>query len=363
MKKGYIRAGLALALGAALFLAAGCGKPSVKVVTAELKEEPLTIEDQIRPEALHTAPVIPAVTGKIVSGPPDVGTVVKAGEVLFTIDDSKYRKQMADIESRLSAASAPAPSYGAPAAAQDMGAEDALLAQGIITRAEYNRILMKRSVPQTAAAPQASAGDMSPEGLLAALQAAQQAISSSQVTAPIDGVVSQLYIDDKRMAVTGHPALVIREDSPVIGEVTVLTKVSDALIRAKEAKTLTVSMTDGKSTWYGELKPQPVKEGSALRLFRIQFDNPEGQIVIGQNYKVRLETRENAKVFVIPKTAFLKPNTLFVVTADGLLDMKTVTSVSTSGDNAFVADGLDEGDRVVTNPTEDLQMGMAVSVK
>lgn len=361
-----------LFLGAVSIWAAGCGHPAVTVMNAQISQEPLTIEDQVKPEALHSAPIIPTVSGKLATNPPDVGTAVKAGQVLFTVDSSEYEAQVEELESRIAAAAAgggaPDVSVAAPAAAGvDMSHESQLLSQGIITQAEFDRIQAKKSagMPAPAAAPassggapgQASAGDM------AALQAAQKAVADCTVRAPIDGVIAQSYIGDQKAVLAGKPALVIRQDSPVVAEVTVMDKLKDALEQAKAQKTLTVSMTDGPHTWYGELKQQPQGEEDSLLLCRLQFDNADDQIAIGKAYTIRIETQQNVPSFVIPKSAFVKPNVVAVVTGDHLIDMRTVKVTSDFGDSRIVIDGLAEGDQVVIDPPKGVQIGQQVTVK
>ena len=69
-------------------LAGGCGKPSVHVMTVKMEKVPFAMETRVVPEALHIAPVIPSVSGSLISGLPEVGQTVEAGEVLFQIDSS-----------------------------------------------------------------------------------------------------------------------------------------------------------------------------------------------------------------------------------------------------------------------------------
>lgn len=66
----------------AVLLLSGCGKPSVHVMKAEASQEPFTLETKAVPEALHVAPVIPSVSGGLLSDLPDIGTTVEAGDVL-----------------------------------------------------------------------------------------------------------------------------------------------------------------------------------------------------------------------------------------------------------------------------------------
>ena len=90
--------------------------------------------------------------------------------------------------------------------------------------------------------------------LASALAALQKTIAGCTVRAPISGIISQVYIGDTHMAMAGKPALVIRQDSPVTASIEIPSKLDTLMERAKDDKTLTVTMTDGDEIWYGELK-------------------------------------------------------------------------------------------------------------
>ena len=84
-----------------VLLLSGCGRPSVHVMKAEASQEPFTLETKAVPEALHVAPVIPSVSGGLLSDLPDIGTTVEAGDVLFRIDSSQYESQAAALEAKI----------------------------------------------------------------------------------------------------------------------------------------------------------------------------------------------------------------------------------------------------------------------
>lgn len=79
-------------------LAGGCGKPSVHVMTVKMEKVPFAMETELVPEALHIAPVIPSVSGGLISGLPEVGQTVEAWGVLFQIDSSQYESQASTLQ-------------------------------------------------------------------------------------------------------------------------------------------------------------------------------------------------------------------------------------------------------------------------
>ena len=52
-----------------------------------------------------------------------------------------------------------------------------------------------------------------------------------------------------------------------------------------------------------------------------------------------------------------------IVNEDSLIDVRTVTVASTMGQDRLVIGGLEDGDRVVAHPSEDLQIGTEVEVR
>ena len=61
-----------------MFCVSGCGRTSVKVTEAVRTDVPFVFETKVAAEPLHVFPVVPMVSGKVVSDMPDVGQVVAA---------------------------------------------------------------------------------------------------------------------------------------------------------------------------------------------------------------------------------------------------------------------------------------------
>lgn len=341
---------------AAVFALSGCGnEPSVHVLKAEMSREPFVYETKGPAEALHTAPVIPAVSGGIITDIPDVGTAVKAGDVLFRIDSAQYESQASALEQQIAASSAR--SAGPVSYGIDNSIEASLLQQGIITRAEYERIKGRQGVP----AP--SSGGAPDPALVSALQTAQRMIASCTVRAPIDGIISQVYAGDTKMAAAGKPVLVIRQDTPVTVTVEIPSRMDETLGQAKDEKTLTVSVSDGQTVWYGELKPQPNPSGDKYRAYKIQVDNPDNGITIGNEYSVRIDSGKDVDCFLLPKSALIGENQVAVINESNLADIRTVDVAGETGGYIIVLDGIKNGDRIAADPPKGLDTGMQVDVK
>lgn len=347
-----MRQWLSLFLAAAVAVLSGCGTPKVDVAVATKTKAPLVYTATVRPEALHSLPVISQVSGNLLVPLPAVGTKVTAGTLLTEIDATAYEAQIADIESRLQAL----PETVVSTPVDDSSMEASLLRQGIITRAEYDRLRGKQSVQ-----PGTPVGR---EALEVALLTAQAAVEACRVTAPIDGIVAVVY-ETENAVTAGRPILLLRQDTPVTAEIEIPVFLADAADRAKEERTLTVALTDtaGTQTRYGELKKESEEDRGPYVLYRVQFDNPDGSVSVGEPYRLRIDTGREADGIVIPDSAILEGDTVQIVTADGLIDTRRIACGPETDGKRIVFSGLSEGERVVIQPDASLAVGTKVKVR
>ena len=338
---------------AAAFLLGGCGTPTVKTIETKTVKAPLILTMTVTPEALFSMPVIPQVSGSLLAPLPDIGTELHAGDVICDIDTSLYDAQIAEAQNQI--AETPVVS-SASDADSDGSMEASLLRQGIITRAEYDKLRGKKSAVRNT-----HAGN---EALEAALAAAKNARAACHITAPIDGIVAKIYTKEA-VANAGKPLLLIRQDSPVSAEIEIPQDMVAMVDEAKEKRTLTVALTDKKQSrvWFGELKKETEDTGGHFSLYRVQVDNPDGAINFGDAYELRIDTGRETEGVVVPATALMDGNQVQVVTADGLLDIRTVIVGSAVGDNKIIIGGLSEGERVVVSPDPKLAVGTKVKVR
>ena len=104
-----------------------------------------------------------------------------------------------------------------------------------------------------------SGGGAPDPGLIASLQTLQKTIASCTVRAPISGVVSQVYLGDTHMAMAGKPALVIRQDSPVVATIELPVRLDSVMEKAKDEKVWSMyvmygNYNDNVSTGFGKYR-------------------------------------------------------------------------------------------------------------
>ena len=347
-----MRGVLGLVLVAVVAFLGGCGTPAVTVAVATKTKAPLVYTATVTPEALHSLPLLSQVSGPLLSPLPQVGTKVAAGDVLAEIDSAAYDAQIADIESRLQLL----PVVVSSAPTDDRSMEASLFRQGIITRDEYDALRGKKSMEASRAAGN--------EALEMALSAAKAAKEACRVTAPIDGIVAAVY-ETSGAVTAGRPILLLRQDTPVTAEIEIPVFLSEAVDHAKRERTLTVALSAPDKTLirYGELKKESEEISGPYCLYRVQADNPDGFFSVGNPYRLRVDTGREADGILIPASAILGGDTVQIVTADGLIDMRRVVCGSETDGKRIVFSGIAEGERVVVKPDASLTVGTKVKVR
>ncbi len=93
---------------------------------------------------------------------------------------------------------------------------------------------------------------------------------------------------------------------------------------------------------------------------RILIDNPDDNIYIGVSAKAYIFVGKSEQALVIPYEALstdIDGDFVYVVNKENLIERKDITIGIYSDEYYEVIDGIDEGDRVITNVTKDMKPG------
>lgn len=324
-------------------LTAGCSRVSVHVQKAEFTKKPFVYEEEIKMEASQTIPIIPIVSGKIISGKPDIGQKVKAGDILFKLDTSKYEEELSSLSKK---------SVNNEVSEEDDPAALSLVNQGIITKAEYNKLMQKKGIKH----PNNAVNEIQSQ---AKLNTIAKIIEECTVKSPIDGVISELFIGENQSVMSGKPALVVSQNAYVCGEISLPENIGDALEESGKLNKLKVQLIDGENTIDGEFKVNKAENGH--KTYKVEFKNKDNKLKVGKKYKVHIETEREIPCIVLPAKALIGEDTVAIVTESGLADMKTVKVAYNDNKNIFVIDGINEGEEVIVNPPKNLEIGVQVN--
>jgi RND family efflux transporter MFP subunit len=347
--------------------------PSVAVVEATLPTEvsgPGTVQARV-PVTLASR-----ITATVTTVAADVGDVVRAGQLLVTLDDrdllarqSVVQAQRAAQQRNLEAAQATLDKASADRAlAQSREARDAeLMAQGFLSAAgmDASRATLaaaqaaERGGQATLAARRADLDTSSQE-----LQSAQIATSYSRLTAPLDGVVVQRLAEPGSTVVPGSPLLKLVDPASVW----VAVRIDEAVLSGISAgQPATIRLRSG-TTVPGQVVRVARQSDAATREVEVHvaFDAVPAGFVIDAEAEVRIRTGEQ-RGLAVPLTAVVRddqgrPGVLRI--EDGRAQFVPVRAGADDGKNLLVqglAAPLGAGDRVVA-PAAGARDGMRVRV-
>jgi multidrug efflux pump subunit AcrA (membrane-fusion protein) len=131
-------------------------------------------------------------------------------------------------------------------------------------------------------------------------------------------------------------------------------------------------LADREYRWEGHLtRTEGVLDTRTRVMFSVvQVEDPYGLYGADRQEPLRIGTYVNAaiqgrlleNVYLLPRHTLQANNLVWVADQENRLRAREVTVVTTNGDDAYISDGLEPGDRVVITRLENPLPGMAVDV-
>jgi RND family efflux transporter MFP subunit len=333
-------------------------------------------------QPLYSASVFARTNGYIKSRSVDIGSEVKAGQVLAVISapevDQQLEQARADV---LQAVAAVAQSKAALEQAR------ANLGIARITQKRYASLIDKRAVTQQALdeaneALRARAADVSAAG--ANISAAEASLQSrkanverltqlqgfERVVAPFDGVITvrNIEVGDLVSAGSDNGSMsLFRIAQSNVLRVQVEVPQSAALaIKVGQQATLTVQERPGRRYVATVTRSaESIDVAARTMLTEVQVDNREGSLVPGMYGEVNFDITANHPSLIIPSTALvIDKNGMHVVSvsADSRVHFVAVDIGQDQGSQVEISQGLRGGETLVSNPSDLLSDGEKVSV-
>ncbi len=275
------------------------------------------------------------VAGRVATRRVEVGSEVKAGQLIATLDPNDYALAASAARAQLSAAEAEA-----RLAQQDLQRFTELRAQNFISEAELDR---RRT---TAEAASAGVRELRAE---AARQANQ--LAYTRLTAPHAGVVTALSFEVGQVVEDGQPVVKLARSGEREVRIDVPENALDAL---RAAKPLTIRLWSAPDARYaGRLRELSPMADAASRTYsaRVSFLEPDAAVRLGMTATVELGQAAEPGLSVA-QTALFKvngqPQVWVVDPQAGKVAARSVKLGELSGDRAAVLDGLVAGEWVVT---------------
>jgi RND family efflux transporter MFP subunit len=333
-------------------------------------------------QPLYSASVFARTNGYIESRSVDIGSEVKAGQVLAVISAP-------EVDQQLNQARADALEAVAAVAQSKAALEQAQANLGIarITQKRYASLIDKRAVTQQALdeadeAFRARAADVSAAG--ANINAAEASLQSrkanverltqlqgfERVVAPFDGVITARNVEVGDLVSAGSDngskSLFGIAQSNVLRVQVEVPQSAALAIKVGQQATLTVQERPGRRYVATVTRSaDSIDVAARTMLTEVQVDNREGSLVPGMYGEVNFDVTANHPSLIIPSTALvIDKNGMHVVSvsADSRVHFVAVDIGQDQGSQVEISRGLRGGETLVSNPSDLLSDGEKVSV-
>ncbi|MFS2080053.1 efflux RND transporter periplasmic adaptor subunit [Telluria sp. Tellsp131] len=329
--------------------------PQVGVITTKIQPVALETELPARVEAIRTAEVRARVNGVVLKRLFTEGSLVKQGQSLFQIDPEPYQAQLNAAQAALGRAQANLTSTSAT-----VERYKPLVEAQAVSKQEFTNAV--------AALKQAEADVNSAR---AQVRIAKINADYANVYAPISGRIGRALVTEGALvsATEATQMALIQQTDNVYLNITQSAAELQRLRKNAGDKGLggsvpvtvvaddgTVLPTKGKLL-FSDITVDPTSGQVTLRA---QAANRDNALLPGQYVRVRLAQAELPNGILVPQQAVTRggPNgdTLTVIGADNKPTPRTVKIGSQNGENWVVTDGLKEGERVMVDGFQKLQM-------
>ena len=329
--------------------------PPAKVIVVKPQTVIVTENLPARLEASREAVIQPQVSGIVQKRLFEEGSLVRAGQQLYQIDDAVYQANLQSAKAQLSLAQAN------KALAQSTANRYApLVKEKAVSRQTYDQALTEVKV--------ASANIMVAE---AAIKQAEINVQYAKVLAPISGVIGKSNVSEGALVAPGSTANMakIQQLDPLYVNIT---QSAANLMRIKKefqsgglkGVDFAVQVTLDDGTPYphkGRLlfADQTVDASTGELLLRAEVPNPDGLLLPGLYVRADIPQSQFHNAYLVPQSAVTrgKTDTLRVVAEDGSFAPREVKIVGSQKNQWIITDGLKPGERVMIDTLSQLMGG------
>lgn len=320
----------------------------VRTVTVEPREagERVSLTGEIQPR--HQADIGFRVDGKVLERPVDVGTAVKKGDLLARLDPQQYRQDFEVAKSEVAAAEAEV----TRSRAQEYRQRE-LLKNGHTTQVQYDLALKTFKTAQAQL-----------DAARAKQVQASENLGYTDLKADHDGVIT---------AVEGNPGEVLRAGQMVVrlaqpGEREAVFNIAEGTFKsAPKDPTVDVSLVSNPEIKAeGKVRYVSPQADPETRTYTVRVSLPDAppQMRLGANV-IGSVTLDQGQRITIPGSALFQKGgkaAVWLVEKDHTVELKPIAVQRYQGDSVVVADGLAQGDIVVTGGVQKLLPGQKVSL-
>jgi membrane fusion protein (multidrug efflux system) len=338
--------------------------PPIAVTVVTLKTEPVTLSRQLpgRTNAFVVAEVRPQVTGIVKKRLFTEGSLVKAGQALYQLDDATYRAEYNSAKALLARADA----------AVDIArfnadrAEELIVTNAVSKQELLNALAEKRQAEADAGVARAE------------VASAEVELNYARITSPIDGRIGKSTVTRGALVTADQaaPLATVQQLDPIYVDLTrsanellaLRRELSSGAARRTEGIPVTIIFEDGTHYEHpGELafSDVAVDPRTGSYALRVVVPNPDGMLMPGMYVRAIVSNAVLDSGLLVPQRGIsrdAKGNAMaLIVNRDGTVEQRAVQVTRTVKDQWLVKAGLFEGDRVIVEGLQKARPGMQVT--
>jgi len=327
--------------------------PNVAVALPQRAENQSGLELPGRLEAYIRAPIYARVAGYLKTWKHDIGSKVKAGDVLAEIEAPDLDQQVQQARADLSVAEANSKLAQITAQRwQSLSGTDAVAKQDV----DQRTFSWNANIAQVKAAQANVDRLVAEEGF-------------KRLVAPFDGIVTARETDIGALinvGAAGGAELFVVSDTSRLRVYVNVPQIYVPHVPAGTKATLTVPEHPGKIySGVVEASAAAVNPSSGTTLMQLIVDNKAGELMPGDYASIRLAVAPLSNVLTIPSSALIfdaKGLSVATVNADSRVQLNPVTIERDLGPVIELASGLAADARVIQNPPDGIGNGAQVRI-
>ncbi len=362
---------VAIASSTVLVLAAGgCKKPQpppaqppvVKVAEVIQRDVPIYVEAIGQTRGSKEIEVQARVEGFLETVDYQEGSLVKKGQLLYTIDPRQFQASVAQAKGVVAEAEAQV-----ARTTQDVVRFEPLVAKNAISRQEYETAVQAKR-----------AAEANLDAAKAKLSNADLDLSFSRVLSPADGIAGKTEVYPGALVGRGQSTLLtkISQVDTIHVRVTVPEKDYIEMSRRRAERessggppSLAFEMVLADGSVHPEkgklvFVDRAVDAATGTILVEVAFPNPGGIVRPGQYARVRVAIDEKKGAILVPQRAVSELQGVYnvaVVKPDDTIEIRLVTAKDRVGTMWVIDKGLQAGDKIVVEGIQKVRPGIKVT--
>lgn len=304
-------------------------------------------------EAINSVDIVPEVSGEIKQISFTYGSFVNKGDVLFRIDDEKYRATYSLRQAELESARA-----NLSRAEKEYNRQKSLSKQNISSKATYDNA--------ESAYLQAKATVQQAE---ASLELARIDLDHTAIKSPISGFIGKAFVSEGNYIVaTAKPIARVVQMDPIRVAFSLTDK--DFLNIKKyydqKASSIRIVLPNGEimeTSLLNSFNNNEINKNTATISLYAEFENKDGLLIPGNYVNMHLLSNQIKPQLVVAQEAILQDdlgNYVMVVNDEEIAEQKRVSLGEIIGATQVVKSGLEKGDKVIVQGLQRVQNGIKV---